>query len=302
MRARWRQGLFWVLAVLAACAAPTPDSKLVRVDELPPAYRELWSAWVQRDPAWSERSEALAEDERLRGFFVDNLLRFMLQSYARGAFTQSLDGRLGDFERARGELLRRRQEALPRLVELLAIGNGQASELAASMLEEIGHDSVAGVSALLARQEPDARRRAADLLGRLPHARGEEPGVRAALIGVLESDPDWLVRAKAALALGARGSRDVTTAPARVALTRALGDRDLAVRVRAARALATLDDPRAVPALINYLERCGREGHYAGVQQAQEALRRLMREPHTHEPAEWRRLWSDSRKKAPSAR
>ena len=276
---------------LAACASAPTSHKLRRVEQLPPEYRELWSAWLARDPEWSRFRERAREDHDLRVFLVDNLMRHMLQSFGDDRIAKQGDTRLGPFERARAELLRFPEEAVPRLTELLAIGNGTASELAASMLEEIGQPAVLPVLGLLARQEPQARRASADLLGRLPHARAREGEVQARLIAALESDPDWLVRAKAALAVGSRGSRDTTTQVARAALCRALGDSDQSVGVRAVRGLAMLNDPAAVPALINYLERSSQAGVLAGVIESQGALRRLIGESQSHEVADWRELW-----------
>ncbi|MFT5153465.1 MAG: hypothetical protein ACI841_003466, partial [Planctomycetota bacterium] len=163
--------------LFAACASPEPK-KLTLVTELPVAHRELWTAWLHQDPDWSLRREEARGDASLRRFLVDNLIRQMLQNYGDARIANIGATSLGPFERARGEILRFPDEAMAPLTEILAIGNGHASELASSLLEEIGRPAVHSVVLLLERDDPQARRRAADLLGRLPHAHAEEEHVQ----------------------------------------------------------------------------------------------------------------------------
>ncbi|MBI4565293.1 MAG: HEAT repeat domain-containing protein [Planctomycetes bacterium] len=87
-------------------------------------------------------------------------------------------------------------------------------------------------------------------------------------VRMLQSDPEWVVRAQAAWALGR-----LTAAPdrARAALRTALdGEKDVQVRGYIAEALGTLDDVDAVPELIRALG-----GGYETVERAMDALRRI---------------------------
>lgn len=284
------------LTVLAACAVWTacaagPERGVRSLDELPPAHRELWVAWLADEPDWPERRARALEDGALTGFLVDNLAREMLRAYGRGEIASLGSGSHGPFERARAELAILGEHAVPTLGELLVIGNGATGMLAGDVLAEIGRPALDYVAALLERPSPTARRRAAELLARLPHGRGREGAVRDALVARLDRDPDWSVRAAVCGALGARGARDVETAPWRRALVAALGDGERSVTRGAVQALAALEDPAAVPALIRFLERSQGDGDLAGYRVAQDVLQGLTGTAQRRTPAGWGDWW-----------
>lgn len=281
------------LALVLGCTAPA--ARMRRMEELPDSYRATWQAWLDDDPSWPEQRALLREDPELEGFVADNLLRQLLVSYGEQRFTTLESTRIGPFERARAELLILREASLPRLVELFAVGNAEASELAADLLSRLGRDAVLPVAELLERDEVMARQRSAELLGRLDMLPPEEEArVRGALVEALAGDEDWLVRARAAESLAGRGVRDRSMREARTALIQALGDPDPAVNVRAARSLAHLDDPQAVPALILYLDRSTALDQPGGMLAAQEALRGLLDAGgRARTSGEWHELWKE---------
>jgi HEAT repeat protein len=162
-------------------------------------------------------------------------------------------------------------------------------------LERIGRDAVGEVARALADPERETRRRAAELLERLPHAADAEPAAQARLTRVLEADPEWIVRAQAALALGARGARDRDPEPARRALERALSDADAAVAASAADGLARLGDPLAVPALIAGLERGLAQGDLRLVRALESALEASSGDPRRRDLDGWRSWWYEHR-------
>lgn len=289
-----------VALLAAACAAPAEDAGgLRRVGELPPAHRELWLAWLRDADDWPERRAAARSDPRLAAFLVDNLAREMLGAYGRGEIATRESDEHGLFERAQAELVILGPLSVPTLAELCAIGDAATAHLAGELLVEIGAPSIDYVAGLLERDEEQARRRAAELLGRLPHARSGEERVRSVLAARLAGDPDWLVRREAARALGRRGSMDVGTGEARRPLVAALGDADRAVREAAAEGLAQLEDPASIPALINYLERSEREADVGGVGTARRALRALSGGVERRDARAWREWW---RSRPPAAK
>jgi HEAT repeat protein len=251
-----------VLCVLGSCQSSAPEAESapqpgkaaeattnVRpVEELPERYRALWQAWLADEEGWSaRRAEALA-DPALAGFLVDNLVRELMRSYRAGEFTRTDSEKIGNFERTRAELIVLGERAAPLLAEVLGIAASDIADVAATVLAEIGRPSVVAVAAQLERKDLEqARMRAAVLLGRLPHAVGDEPKVRAQLAAHLASDPHWLVRAKCAETIGRRGYADIETKPAREALAAALRDSDEDVRISAVKGLAWLRDPESIP-------------------------------------------------------
>ncbi|TDJ78005.1 MAG: hypothetical protein E2O39_01780 [Planctomycetota bacterium] len=295
-RALLGASLLGVLCLAGACSAPAPRAGMRRLDELPPRFAESWRAWLEQDPAWPEiRAEALSEPALAR-FLVDNLTRQMMGNYADSRLAPLGDARIGRFERARADLLVMHDYSVPVLVELLAIGNSQVDALVTDLLLAIGRPAIMPLVSLLERKEPnEARMRAARLLGDLPYALADEDAVRAALIRRLAEDSEWLVRSKAASALGERGARDRRTADTREALIRGLDDEDHAVTRSSALALRTLRDPQAIPALIVYLERTVLEGDVISLRAVQRTLRSLSGEPRDMRPRGWRAWWRDHR-------
>lgn len=283
-------------SLLAAVACSAPRAGMRSLDELPPGYAEAWRAWLEADPAWPDIRAKALYDPPLARFLVDNLARQMMGSFGDSRVATLEDERLGRFERARANLIIMQEYSIPVLVELLAIGNSQADALVSDLLAEIGRPAILPVADLLEREEPnEARMRAARVLGDLPHALADEDAVRAALARRLAEDSEWLVRSVAATALGKRGARDRQTAVTRKALVFALIDEDEAVPRSAALALGTLQDPEAIPALIDYLDRMARTGDIVSLRAAQVSLRRLSGEPVAKDPRAWRAWWRDHR-------
>jgi len=282
-----------LLGLAVGCAAPEPEAtgRVRSVTELPPGYGELWVAWREKAPDWIARRRVALEDPELTRFLVENLVLDMLAGYQRADFSTPGAMAGSQFDRARAELITIGEPATWSLAELNAIGNGYGSAIGGQALIEIGRPSIPAVVAQLDRDEFQARGRAVDVLASLPHARRAEPELQERLRVMMVKDPEWTVRKRCVDALAARASRDTTVEDARRSISRALGDPDDAVRRTAARALMRVGDPQAIPALINYLERCEREADLRGHDAAIEALHGLSG---THEPtdsASWRSYW-----------
>jgi len=277
---------------LAACAGKRSgdEAKLVRPEDLPERQREVLAAWQQGGAAWEVERARVAADPELASFLVDNLIVVMVRAFDRSAIGTPARPD-APFDRAQAELVLWGDRSTPVLVELLGVRDGIVAFLAADTLERIGVPAVEPVSLKLSAEDPELRRRAAELLGKLPNAGGTEPAVLERLGKCVEHDEVWIVRAQAARALAARGSRHTQKGYAAAVLSRALADPDPEVVKNALAGLATLGEESAIPALIRSLERAAREDDLARVQAAQSALRHLFREQASHDPAEWWALW-----------
>ena len=77
-------------------------------------------------------------------------------------------------------------------------------------------------------------------------------------------------------------------------LARCLADADPAVAESAAKGLASLAEPRAIPMLIDALERNAGRGDIAAVRATQETLRTLSGQKLDRTAQEWRRWWTES--------
>ncbi|MCC6406057.1 MAG: HEAT repeat domain-containing protein [Planctomycetes bacterium] len=282
----------------AGCGAPrtsTADAEsLVAVERLPAERRALLSAYGRGGADWEAAREQALRDPAATRFLVENLLLEMMRSY--DAFAARTDERArAAFLRAETELARFGAAAAAPLVELLCVGDGIVADLATKSLVRIGREAVASAEPALEHTEPKARRRVAALFAVLPHAGEREPAVREALRRRALGDPEWIVRAEAALALGARGSRDVETAPWRLILERALVDDDPAVRRSAAEGLFRLGDPRAIPALANAMARAVTEGEVKLLAVIESALAELAGDRRSRTPQAWLDWWRDHR-------
>ena len=82
---------------------------------------------------------------------------------------------------------------------------------------------------------------------------------------------------------------------ARAALSSALGDDEQEVARAAALGLVRLDDPNAIPALINYLQRTQNAGEIIGNRLAQKCLAGLSHTAESRTPKEWRSWWRANR-------
>jgi hypothetical protein len=281
---------------LAGCASrgrkasSDGTASLVPAAALPERQRAVLDAWHQGGAAWEAEREKVAADPDLARFLVDNLVVEMVRAFDRSAISTAASPDR-PFDRAQAELVRWAARSTPVLVELLGVHDGIVAYLAADTLTRIGTPAVAPVSAKLGAPEPETRRRAAELLGNLPPAGAGEPAVLEGLGALAERDPQWIVRAQAARALGARGARHAHKGYAAAVLARALADPDPEVVKSALDGLATLGESSAIPALIRSLERAARDGDLAALKAAQSALRKLTGETADHDPEEWWARW-----------
>ena len=292
----------------SGCGTPTkqeparPVAARTPLKDLPSAYRELWAAWIEQAADWPIRRQMALEDPGLTRFLVENLIGELITAYKAGAFTQQGADRLGQYDLIKQELVAIGAPAAGPLAELLALGNGDGPAIAGDVLEALGGAGVSAVSNQLLRTDNSrARGLAAELLTRLPLSRGNEIEVQALLIELLRSDSDWTVRKYSALAL-ARRTRDLSarggdardsTASDRAlgALSRALVDSDSAVSEAAAVGLGLAGDVRAVPALINHLERILRSTDLSHARSAYRSLFNLTGVQDLRGTAAWREWW-----------
>lgn len=295
-----------LLAPLAACASsePAADARaaptgaFVPVEALPDDYRRAAQSWKADGEEWHAWREKALTDPSLARFLVDNLIDVLVDSYTAGNLAPGGDN-AGPFERARRDLAYLERDSAPVLVELVMVGDGVVSFVAGDTLAAMKSPRVAPlVLPSLRAEKRETRRRAAGLLGGLPNALEAEEEVRAALERSLLEDPEWAVRAEAARALGERGKRVRDSRATLRALALALRDADPAVVEAAARALAELGDPRALPSLVDALERLQHEAQrLKTVQAVQIALEKLSGQRGTKKPSEWR-SWLRERERA----
>jgi hypothetical protein len=309
--ARVRRASAFLAAGLAACAASrtapsgTPSAsaepRVVALSEVPAAQREAWQAWMQGGAAWDLALERVRRDPEVARFVVDNLVRVMVRSYDRSALATA--GKApGPFERAQQDLVALAAFSTPVLAELLRLPDGVVAFLAADRLVAIGAPATAGAVPLLGDGRPETRRRAAELLGRLPHAGADEIALEQKLAALVAGDAEWAVRAEAARALGARGARHSHKGYALGVLGRALADPDPAVVRSAVAGLEALGEPSAIPRLADALERAVAAGDVGLTQAIQRALARLSGDERPRTPAEWRRFEPRAAPQAPGRR
>jgi HEAT repeat protein len=106
------------------------------------------------------------------------------------------------------------------------------------------------------------------------------------------------VRAQSAQSLGARASRHTHKGYAAGVLARCLGDADPAVCESAAKGLSELAEPRAIPFLIDALERNSARGDVSALRATQASLRALSGEKRDRSAEEWRRWWREEGERA----
>ncbi len=291
------------LSVLCAACSSTDrrrgagTGRVVAVRDLPAAQREVWEAWQRGGAAWDLALERVRADPELARFVVDNLVRVLVQAYGRSDF--ALPGEApGPFERAQTDLVELADHSAPVLAELLRAPDGIVAFLAADRLVAIGARAHPGVVAVLDDARAAVRRRAAELLGRLPHAGEGEMAVQERLAARVEKDPDWTVRAESAGALGRRGALHAHRGYAMGVLLRALGDPDLTVARKAAEGLAALGEPAAVPQLARALEVAAAAGRPALVDAIERTLAGLTGERERRSPDGWRAWWDEHQRRA----
>ena len=285
----------------AGCTVPAeePTPVLRASSQLPEAERQLLEAWRSRGSDWPLVREQALEDPRLASFLVDNALLDLIRAWQRGEFTFT---EAGGYEEVRAEVLALGAAAAPSVAALLGLGNGYGPAIASDVLLRLGP---AGARALLAEVAPDrsalVRGQAFDLLGGFaPLGADLEAQVRTAAIDALARDPEWIVRERAArtLARRAAGGRqgEDATLDAVGALSRGLRDADPAVVRAAAVGLGLVGDRRAVPALVNHLERVLRGDDLAAARAAQRGLETLTGATGPRTPSQWRDWLRDARR------
>jgi hypothetical protein len=284
-------------ALPCACSGPAStgagnSAALVKSADLPERHRAVLEAWKKGGAAWEIEHENVVRDPDLARFVVDNLIVEMVQAFDRSRIAAV--GKLeGPFERAQNELVLLKEHSAPELAELLALKDGVVAFLAADTLEKIGAPAIPCTLHVLLDPHVEGRRRAAELLSKLPNAGPSEPLVLEALGARVEKDEAWIVRGQAALALGARGARHKYKGYALGVLVRALDDKDTAVGESAARAIGTLGEPRAIPKLTDALSTAAQAGHVSVVAAIEASLAGLSGEKRHLEPDGWRRWWKE---------
>lgn len=291
---------------LAACAGSRPQSgasankreasgsgRVVEVAKLPSTHQELLRAYGAGGDEWEAARERALADRGLTQFLVENLFLELVRAHrALGGADGERAQRARD--RARTELARLGEPAAPTLAAALELADDVAAELAAQTLGAIGRPALGATVELLTSKQANARQRAAHALARMAHGAREEPRVRQALVKA-GRDSEWFVRAQVARALGARGARDVETAPWRVALEKLLVDDDEAVVEAAALGLVELADPQAIGALVEALARTSEDGQARKFNAVQAALVRLSGVGAQPSVQAWRTWWRANR-------
>jgi len=296
---------FFVLSLLAlplvaGCGSNEPaeeprgndTGRVAKLDEVPESYRKAWADWLQSGEVWAAaRDEALSDPDR-RQALIDNWIIVMGRFYSGRAMAQR--GQMpGPFKRAQHELVALGVESAPSLIELVRAGDEVAATLAADTIDLMKEPRVCVmVLPLLEDPREASRRRGANLLARMPHAKSDEPAVREALGRLATDDPEWTVRAQSTRALGQRGLNANVLEPTRILLVRCLNDPDPAVYEAACRGLGQLGDIWAIPPLIAHLEALlRRDVRPAGPRAAQDALQQLSGVYQSWSPLEWERWW-----------
>ena len=302
--ARFPPAALFVLCVAGGCAAPKPTSPadksasdaIVRAEQLPERERAVLDAWRRGGPEWELRREEVKKDPQLARFVAANAARAMVATFERSRL-QTQPVKDGPFERAQAELVALKEQSVPLLVDSLRLPDGVVAFLAADVLVQIGIDAVQPAAALLDDARPETRRRAAELLGRLPALAQGEDQLLARLGVAATKDAEWIVRAQAAQSVALRGSQAKLTAHPVGVLCRALLDPDPAVAIAAAQGLALLADPRCFARLVDALEHASGRGEPKLVAEIETTLATLSGEARKKSPAQWRAWWEQNQKR-----
>lgn len=280
------------------CAGPSRTEaaraeSVVKPEDLPERHRRVLEAWKKGGAAWEIEREAVRADPELSRFVVDNLMVEMVQAFERSRIAGP--GRApGPFERAQNELVEMREHSTAFLAEFLPVRDGIVSFLAAQTLERIGAPAVPVVAKVLDDERPESRRRAAELLGRLPVDAAVEPAVLESLGRRAEKDDEWIVRAQSARTLGLRAARLPQKGFALGVLLRVALDEDASVATAGAGALGDLGEVRGIPRIAELLPRAGAAGRPGVVDALQASLARLSGDTTRRDAAGWRAWWREN--------
>lgn len=286
-------------ALLIVACGSTPDgarqphggsASVVAAEDLPTRERETLAAWRKGGAAWEIEREAVRKDPALARFMVQNAAREMVASFERSRLVNQ-PTKDGPFERAQAELVALPEHSIPLLVESLRVKDGVVAFLAADVLARIGAAAIDPVLSLLADERAETRRRAVELLGRLPARGADEDRVLARAGELALSDPEWIVRAQAAQALAWRARQANQTASATGALCRLLRDEDPAVALAAAEGLTHLAEPRSFERVLAALEAAPARGEPRLVAELERTLAAIAGDERRRSVREWRAFW-----------
>jgi HEAT repeat protein len=282
--------------LVAGCGStgrkPDPNANVVKEQDLPAQHRAVLEAWKKGGAAWEVEREEVRKDPELARFVVDNLVLDMVQAFDRSRIAQAGHAP-GPFERAQAELIELSDHSTELLAGLVGVRDGIVAFLAADTLAKIGARANEPVAKLLDDPAEETRRRAAELLGKLPPSASDEPRILEALGKGTEHDKAWIVRAQAARALGTRGSKQSAKGYATGVLSRAMTDVDETVASSAAQALGELDEPRAIPRLIDAMEASAAQGRPGLLKAIQTSLAKLSRDTKPRDVRGWRAWWNE---------
>ena len=283
-----------VASFLGGCSASGGSASNVTFAELEPADQDLLRAYAEGGEAWeAARARALADPDQTR-FLVDNLARQMVIGFEHSGETGLATGD-NPYVRARAELVRLGDASVPLAAGMLAEGDDVLAFHGTELLRSIGPAAVPALVERLEDPREMVRRRAAEAAEGFEGSDPELVALEEALVVRLETDSSWIVRAQSARALAARAARHAGVPPWTTALEAATAEPDLAVAKEAGRGLASIGDPRGIPALLELLDRAEREGHAAAARAAQESLQSLFGDPTPRGAAAWRDLWRSER-------
>lgn len=204
-----------------------------------------WKAFKDGSPGWPAlRDEWVSFGPAATDVLVENLLRAMIaanfrnypEGYARARYELGLLGDLAVPTLA--GVLEHPYVADPRTKKQTPLSTDVVTEVI-DLLVVAGPPAVPYLSRLTASEHPSVRRGAVDALGKI-----KDPEGVPAILYLLKNGEDWIDRMIAARAAG------YFDTPATVdGLVKALYDKDDAVIQEAARSLARIGNPAALPAL-----------------------------------------------------
>ncbi len=285
-----------VALLVAGCGSTgrksDPNANVVKEADLPAQHRAVLDAWKKGGAAWEVEREEVRKDPDLARFVVDNLVLDMVQAFDRSRLAATGHAP-GPFERAQAELIELHDHSTDLLAGLVGVRDGVVAFLAADTLEKIGAEANDPVAKLLEDSSDETRRRAAELLGKLPPSPSGEPRILEALGKLAEHDKSWIVRAQSARALGSRGSRQSAKGFAAGVLSRAMSDEDETVASSAAQALGELNEPRAIPRMIDAMESSAAQGRPGLLKAIQTSIAKLAGDTKSRDVRAWRAWWRD---------